>query len=400
MVTKYQQSVGRKWHRNKDGKVAPCTASVKICPFLHYDTEVAAKDVIYRPGGQTIGSFAFGLKVEDGKVETVLPEGNVSDMRVISEKAKRMLQTTGKRPIPPTGEFTVDFGQGRKLSVQHDAVRVGKEIGSQYRFIYWDTSITYESESVILQSSSTKIHYQMLQSSLQLYFTKARDERVAELRKEGFMDDQLDEKIESYDKGVSSAYQTTLKTIDELEIMSKGAEKAHRRYGVDLFSRDKPGELRIDTDCKSSALQVYDIIESLGVHSAEDKEVQKISFHISDTTSSGDFGWAVSRIPEGNWYLSYFTDKETFSHEMEPSRSKEARQIIEGVLSQDGVSEKIIQERSDFAYQLLTEVEPAIQSYERTVRSKGESRENGKTEPTIPTPKPISMKERLVGLFM
>lgn len=399
MGTKYQQSSGTKWHRMEDGRVARCNATVRVCPRAHYTTEAEAKDIVYLPrnSGQSVGTFGFGIKINGDKVENLNGMGT-PNLRTISDRAKKVFQDTGKRALSPTGEFVVDFGFNRTLVVKHEAVRTGSEIGSQYRFTYWEDNVTYESDKVVLQTSSDRAHYIALQNKMQLFFNKAVDARVEEIRDEGFISaDDIKNKTDEYAKSAQRAYKDCLKTVDEIEILSRGAEKAHKMYGVDLFSRDRPGELKINADCTYSALQPYDIVESLRVHAAEDDFVHSVALHISDSSGNKNSDWAISRIPEGVWFFSYSSGEETFSHELSPQKISGVNKMIDVILSRDKADGRVKTSRAEFVQQLLSDVEPAIQAYERAVEARVANHKET-PEPQAET-KRKGVRHQLFGLF-
>lgn len=415
MARVYKQVKGVKWHVNASGQVTPCNASKRSCPYAHYDTEVDAADKRVRAvkvdaSTGLIGVYEHEISMAGGKFDAAASD-SLNSLRKLSDKARERYVQTGKRMRFPRGSLTVDFGLGNKLKVVKEDFPVHrpngvKKVGSRYVMTYWHSPNEYEVSKIEMKPDDIDPQYKLVQGQLQTYFNMARDkntERFADRSAErGIKIDPvtLDEATPNYDNAIKEGYLTTLKIFDQIEILSRGAKNAHRDLGIDLFSKDKAGVLELDVDCRASTFQPYDIVESLQVHSMTDETPKKIALHVSDETSDGKGSWAISRIPEGNWFFSYENGDDTYSQEINVDDASNARDTVDQLLG-PGVDPSARKSRTDLVYSLITDVEPAIRNYERTVESRNRSavgaqrsRERVQTDE-----EPKSMRDKLFGMF-
>lgn len=415
MARVHQQVKGVKWHVNASGQVTPCNASKRACPYTHYDTEVDAADKRVRAvkvdaSSGLIGVYEHEISMAGGKFDAAAGE-SLNSLRKLSDKARERYVQTGKRMRFPRGSLTVDFGLGNKLKVVKEDFPVrrsdgSKKVGSRYVMTYWHSPNEYEVSKVEMKPDDIDPQYKLVQGQLQTYFNMARDkntERFADRSLErGVNIDPvaLDEATPNYDNAIKEGYLTTLKIFDQIEILSRGAKNAHRDLGIDLFSKDKPGLLELDVDCQASVFQPYDVVESLQVHAMTDDTPKKIAIHVSDETSDGKGSWAISRIPEGNWFFSHEKDGDTYSQEINVDDAANARDTVAQLLGPE-VDAKSRKSRTDLVYSLITDVEPAIRNYERTVESRnrsiaGEQKIRERSHADEP---PKSMRDKLFGMF-
>lgn len=407
MATVHRQGKGVRWHVNSNGQVSPCNATVRNCPYGHYDTEVDAKDKRVRAINVSaesglIGIYKHKISMKDGKLDSSAGE-SLNSLRELSDDAKNRYITTGKRMRFPRGSLEIDFGLGNSLKVVREDFPVRdnqgeRKVGSRYVMTYWHSPTDYEVSKVELRPDDPDPQYKRVQGQLQNYFNKARDLNTSYRAKGidyngGKIDpDVLDASTPDYDAAIKEGYLHTLKIFDQIEILSRGAKNAHRDLGIDLFSKDKPGLLELDVDAKASVFQPYDIVESLKVHSMQDDEVKKIAIHVGDETERGG-SWSITRIPEGNWFLSYETGDETHTQEIDMNQVANTRRTVEGLLGPQ-LNRNERKSTIDLVYSLLTDVEPAIKNYEASVSSKSSNRKRSH-EPVEKT----SVREKLFGLF-
>lgn len=415
MARVHQQVKGVKWHVNASGQVTPCNASKRACPYTHYDTEVDASDKRIRAvkvdsSTGLIGVYEHEISMAGGKFDASAGE-SLNSLRKLSDKARERYVQTGKRLRFPRGSLTVDFGLGNKLKVVKEDFPVHrpdgvKKVGSRYVMTYWHSPTEYETSKIEMKPDDIDPQYKLVQGQLQTYFNMARDkntERFSDRSAErGIKIDpvSLDEATPNYDEAIKTGYLTTLKIFDQIEILSRGAKNAHQDLGIDLFSKDKPGLLELDVDCQASVFQPYDVVESLQFHAMTDDEPKKIAIHVSDKTKDGDGSWSISRIPEGSWFFSYEHGEDTFSQEINVDDAANARESVVQVLG-PRLAPEVRNSRIDLVHSMITDVEPAIRNYERTVESRnrtiaGEQKSRVRHESAE---EPKSMRDKLFGMF-
>lgn len=400
MGKKYTQSVGSRWHRTASGQVERCYEPHQKCRQSHFATEAEAAERLFRPRNsrQSAGTFEVSISlVEDGIERST--KSHPPRLRTFSERYRNIFETTAEKAHSPTGNFAIDFGFSRKLSVKREPVRSGSTAtASHYSIIYWEDNISYEYDSSQLTSSDSKPRssYIALQNKLQRYFNEAATARILDIADEFLLSAEAAQ-LKSVDhmKSVNRAYNEIMLAIDSIEILSRGIGPAHQGCGIDLFNHNDVSELGLVANYNSSTLQPCDIVKSLKMHATEDPFVHSVSLHISEITDKNGSEWAISRIPEGKWYFSYSAGRETFCHEVSQKSIPAVTNMIDIVLSVGGGNQQARLCRENFVHQLLTVVEPAIRSYERTVEARLEMGEPS-TTPATPVPESTAIKRRRI----
>ena len=404
-------TAGAKWHHTPAG-VKRCTASKKACPYsTHYETEEAALDT--NPRGVNARSqdaynrpFNVVIKVdndaamENGNNEEVVVAAKAAvNLREMSDYARDVQIKTGARPHLTTGVMTVDLKRGKRLVVEREIFGRESAPSARYTLTYWHNQNQYETYSVNLDEREEKANYEQLQAVIQRYMGYASQAEAQSIRddavREGKDSRYEAKETERYQTNVKRAYENTIQTLDQVEILSRGSQKVNDYYSIDLFSKENPGTLTLSADCSQSVFQPADVVESLKLHAMQDTEEKAVAIHVSEELPGNEGSWAIARIPEGNWYFSYVMGKENFTHEISPSDADEAGDVVAEILTEKHMKPALAASRGNFVKNLVAEVEPAIGSYKKTMEARqahgAPKAEKPKEEKTV--------RDKLFGLF-
>lgn len=407
----YRKVSGTKWHQTPSGPRV-CTASKKACPYSsHFETEEDANDPRDRGvmGGEKEAynlPFNVVLSLEeegdlkDGDGEIISAPDHAVNLREMSDRARDTYIRTGKRPSLTTGTMTVDLDNDRRIVIKREIFGRAQKPAARYHVTYWNSPQEYEIDSVNLSDSPSPESYEKLQSMIQSYMETANNENELNIHDKAVSlnkDEAWEEEERArYSARLKKAYEKTIQTLDQVEILSRGPQKVQDYYSIDLFSKEKPGTLNLSADCGQSVFQPEDVVESLKLHAMHDEEAKNISIHVSEQLPGNEGSWALARIPEGTWYFSYAVNKENFTHEVAPADAQEAGSVVSEILREKGMPKEMITSRTNFVTNMVAEVEPAIANYYRTINARQDY--SAPKQPQEPRAEK-TMKDKLFGMF-
>lgn len=407
-MSKLSKSAGIKWHQTPMGP-KPCHAIKKACPYsTHYETEEDAFDTRRRSvnaNNEYSYNLPFNVKiaiaqdveVSNGGEDVIDASDKAVSLREMSDYAKDIYVRTGQKPHLTTGVMTLDLADSRRLVIKREVFGVADRPSARYHLTYWSNENQYEIHTVTLDEKQAKDSYESLQSIIQQYMEEANQEAQQKIHDEAVRKSwdatQEEAAKQQYAKNLKNAYEKTIQTLDQIEILSRGGEKVSDFYSIDLFSKENPGTLTLSADVGQSVFQPQDVVESLRIHATRDSKAQNISIHVSEELPNNEGSWALSRIPEGNWYFSYAVGKENFTHEISHADAQNASEVVAEVLQEKHMSREMVASRAAFVKAMVSEVEPAVQNYMQTVATRDSK------SPTRPKAPEKNMREKLYGIF-
>lgn len=343
------------WHRSKDGILRKCDANVKPCPFsVHFDSLEDGRSRRQRvtsvvPPRENIVPFATVI----GGGPHADPNEMPRTLRTSSENARKMFIQYGQRPCSPLGTITVNLPTGRHIVLTretydlpaHSKVRVG--VRYYVRLFRGDHMEKFN--HIEINNPGQMKHFETM---LQSYFTLSKDYRI--------------DKRELLGDDFSEQYEQTMQVVSEVEGMARGARQAHELLEIDLFSKNTPGVLTLDTTYSGSVLQPYDVSDSLGVHAASDDVVNKVEVSIKENIPGGS--WTLSRLPEGDWYIGSSSNEGTGSQKV--NSSQEGAELLERILVRHNIPESERASQRAFVEHLIQETENSINNYTLTTQQR------------------------------
>lgn len=374
-MSRYSKNGDTQYHVNGKGVVSPCSARVKPCPLQHWDSFNEALDnrePRHRP--ETVTSkderIKFDVFMEADPKEPEFYEDLGDDftgLSALSRKAKDYYERTGKHPRAPFGEIKMSLGNDKSVIVKRIPYRVfynnaSSPVGGSYEFRYDSSKKEYDVDKFDLIDHNS---YMAMQNCLQMYVTDAIN-----TEKEKGND------TEQYRDNLQKAYSNTLKLMDEMEVISRGAAVAYKELGLDIFTKDNPQVLSYDAKISSSAIQIHDIVESIKAHAEIDKEPKEIEIHVYDShpsvRSEGMAEWGLRRTTEGDWFMSGMKNGKKVSFMIDKNDPKIALKVTNTIKSvYSFVDPQIAQRERDnsiqYATRLLTEVDKAVENYEKVM---------------------------------
>lgn len=345
-----------KYHRNSHGDILPCRATVRPCPHSqHYESaEDAASERqrIARNMDKRENILSFSSTIGSGPAPEGLSGNSGSPIRQASENAREMFYRNGHRPCSPLGDIAVNLPYGNRILLRretYDRLRDAEEqIGVRYYVRRYFGDNLRESSLLALNNPTEAKHFE---NCMQQYFS---DSSVGQKKP-----------FATLGEGLSDQYEETMQQIAEIEIMARGADNAHRRLDMDLFSKDRPGVLSLNSSYSSSALQPYDVSDSLKVHSQYDEHPHDVEINIREERPNGD-SWSLNRIAEGDWFFGYTTSEgETSTRQVHTP--EEARASVEEYLTKRNASANDVKAQRSFVEHLMSESEMSIGSYRKAV---------------------------------
>lgn len=410
-MSKYRKVAGSKWHQTPAGPRA-CTASKKACPYSsHFETQEDAFDPRERGvlgGAKEAYNLPFNVvlsleeeaDLKDGDGDIIAAPDHSVNLREMSDRARDTYIRTGIRPSLTTGTMTIDLENERRIVIKREIYGQANRPAARYHVTYWSSPNEYDIDSVNLTENESFDSYERLQSMIQGYMETANQQTERTLHDRAVSqnkDAQWEEEERArYSSRLKKAYEKTIQTLDQVEILSRGPQKVNDYYAIDLFSKETPGALNLSADCGQSVFQPEDVVESLKLHAMQDDEAKKISIHVSEELPNNEGSWALARIPEGTWYFSYAVGKENFTHEVSPTDAHEAGAVVEDILAEKHMTPEMITSRKNFVTSMVTEVEPAIANYYHTVSAR---QSYGQPKASPPPQGEKTMKDKLFGMF-
>lgn len=377
-----------RYHRSSDGDVRPCNAKIKACPFgQHWDTreEAEATRRAERFHFEASDSVPFAYTMRLNAVRP-LDERDYQDtnLRMMSERSRRLLIAEGHRARAPKGTLSIDLGYGKRLELTRDPVASIYGPSAFYGMKYYSSpEAEPETESVRMFDATS---YAALQNELEIMFSKPYETMPENGDPHGIYADNLDK-----------AYAKTLQAVTEMEVMTRGAAEAYRHLGADVFAHDDPKKLHLEANCNTSAFQAYDIVDSLKAHATTDTEAKAVTLHIYDETPKGEGSWALSRMEDGTWWFSWEMGKKNSSLKITETNAADVKRSIEKVFAQGNTPLSMRESQPEFAAQVVAEVEPAIKNYEATVAARKASAGAQDLKPSAEASP--SVKRKIFGLF-
>lgn len=359
MATRRLYAPGENWHITDDGRILRCTATVKDCKYRHFDSRDDANSGRTRLAAtaeaQEIATFHTVL----GDSTVVPPprvRGNQSlhSLRSTAAYAQEVLATSGKRPTSALGDISVGLPSGQAIVLERETYDLKDggtpQVGVRYYLKHVKEGGAYDQAFVDLNTPLDTVH---LQRRLQGFFSRAGDMTASRAQAANILD----------------LYQDTCRRITEVEILARGLGGAMDDLGLDLFSRETPGEHHLSTTYSDSTLQPYDIQEALRRHASKDPYIHGVSLHLSEEipgTSGGT--WTLDRLPEGGWYLGTSIPGD-FSSEVLKS-AKDVNGALTSLLGRHRVPPALAAEQALFAHQLAAELERGVSNYEHTMEAR------------------------------
>lgn len=350
---------GVKWHRGADGIARRCSASVRSCPYgEHFETETDAASNRQRQANGLAITERVRFDTQLGQVPDSSKGEEGISLRQSAEKAMETFARTGHRPQSPLGKADIWLPGGQRVSLlreTYDRPNSLDSIGVRYIVRYFPTADSYEENSIELNN---RVEYEILVKQIDEYFAEASDQ--AAMRGED-------------SSQLVPFYKQTIQTIAEVETMSRGADSAYRKFGIDLFNHSRPGELTIDIDYDNSTVHSYDISDALKGHAMSDKFLNDIALHVKGEIPGTDGAkWSLDRLPEGDWLVGANSSVGVVSQNV--STPEEARKVLNTIFKGHKAPQEYYQSQLNYAQQVMQEVEPAINSYRATVEGKIEER--------------------------
>lgn len=391
----------KRWHISKSGDVVPCTAEKRECPRKHFDTQyevdnyLNVKPVYDIP--DTTARFESAMQIRSKGIIDVIEDKDVLNMRKLRRKSEEVFAKTGERLKYPEGKIDIDFGGENRLLVKRlSFYNRNGGISHKWNAIYFTDKNNYEEFEYELWNKNLG-QYREFVNFINSAFVDARNKRVLKHQAEASGKHFDESKLDGYDKNLNKAFQQTIQSIAEVEIMAKGPEDAYTNH-FDLFnSKDTPGVLSLSLDLNKSPIQLRDIVESLKVHSGVDTEVKKIDLEFKEKLPYKDHNWTLVRIPEGDWFMSFDLGNKTLTYPV-IGPEIEIGVAIKQAYASAGANDYEANNVANYIKDALRVIDPAIKAYETAVEAR-------LANPVVETPSattqtaPVKPKSKLFGLF-
>lgn len=396
----------KKFHKTADGRIMPCTASVRACPMQHFLSVDDAKDNRSRvvPNAPSEDIVVFDISYTVDNLGNVQQDSNdFYTLGQMGSNVEEKLRAVGRRPRFPSGSIVAELGNGRQIVVQRENfLRYGNIPMTRYYVTFWHSDNDYETTSAELKNNAEDIgSYQILQKKIQALFTNTRDKYSMELGEKvnlGTLSPAVrDAHLKKFDTSLSNSYNRILSDIGQIEVMTNGADKALENYGIDVFDHSDPSVMELDVDCAEMSVTSRDLVDSLRIHSSKDKDAKSVVLRLGDVARRDGkitSRWSLVRERDGKWFFSHQSPTTTDVRPINPQSPEDQRMIADVILN----SSKDASRKNTLVQNLLRELDPAVSSYEKTV-------EYRLLNPT-PTPLPpveqiskTSVKSKVFKLF-
>lgn len=349
---------GDKWHRSEDGVIRQCTATKKACPKQHFDSPTDAESPRKRFSERLSSAdlILFETVIADGNVEN---DNTVSSLRAVSNRLAQQRLTDPNRLFTPHGSIQVELPQGHQILLRRESFDLNDEVKARYYIRYVDGSGEYKES---LADVNSRMEGELFHKRLSTYFTEAgsaMQDRRDQLRVANLMD-------------------KTIQQISEVELLVRGAEKIHRQLGFGLFDKSIPGQHSLTMNYSNSTIRPRDLREAFQSLSTTDSSPREFNLQVSEVFEEGG-KWTLSRIPEGEWFVSGTVDgKMVMSEVYSPA---EASTAVYNMVNNpnDASSESRAKEQSQFVLELVSEVNSGIVAYEDSIRYRAADKKHART---------------------
>lgn len=414
-----------KYHVTKDGLVKVCRATVRDCPYAHYDTK---EDAMNRNvNSVTLNSREFDER--DPRVVTRFkkqltmksdgyePYGDQNDrnmsLKNLVNVSNDLMKEKNLKVKYPLGDWDYDFGGDVRLKI----TRHSKEIKSGVRDINY--IVTYWSEKSGFDPVIRKFNVKddsndfsvnqifELEEYLSEIFVEIADTRAATVRKlqkrnsGSITKEQADKNISDYDKTINKLYRETVSDIRQVEMLSKSPNRMIIRNGITIFDRTVPGELALTIDMDNIPTPVHIITDAIEAHAWKDSVESDFSFHFTEKYGENSAGtFSLTRVPQGNWFVSYNKGRVSMTREIPANQPEHPMKLYKNLNENDpNKSEDEIMKSVEYYNEIMPAIESSIEKYRVNYRNKKFAEQKASSEKGATAPEMYNNSARVAENF-